>query len=55
MIDLFQNIPPEWIEKDEEEVENENETVNQEKTDSFWTELNLDDEKFIRGIIKGDY
>jgi hypothetical protein len=30
-------------------------TSNREKTDTFWTSLNIDDENFIRGIIKGDY
>ena len=35
--------------------ENGNDPSGSEIPDSFWTELNKDDEKFIRGIIKGDY
>lgn len=38
-----------------EDTNQDNKTSNQEKTDSFWTRLNIDDENFIRGIIKGDY
>lgn len=37
------------------ESENSVDASSQEETDSFWTNLNVDDENFIRGIIKGEY
>lgn len=45
--------PPEW--NSSRKIEIENETLNQEKTDSFWSEISKDDELFIKGIIKGVY
>jgi hypothetical protein len=45
--------PPEW--NVSSQSENEDDPRASKITDSFWTGLNKDDEKFIRGIIKGDY
>jgi|GEM_PF-1122632 len=45
--------PREW--DSSPQSENSDGTSNQEKTDTFWSNLNIADENFIRGIIKGDY